>query len=166
MNLCKVADLSEVRVTGHNDRSLFNRTGKDEAVGIGDAVFAFVLSRLVDKLIGNRKDGEVHPVDVGQDLDLSLIAELAFSCIDDFAEVDRAEIFDPSSALRGPEPPLNGDCTVLPLEKFEEGMAIKDESCRHAKSLLRFFSNFLVREGFRGRNPAAALMGSVTGGIK
>ena len=166
MNLYKVAGLSEFEVAGDDRCSLSDRTGQDEAVSVRDAVFAFVLGCIVDELVGNGKDGEVHSVNMAQDLDLSLIAKLAFGRIDDFAEVDRVEIFDPFSALRSPEPPLNADCAALPLEKFEEGMAIEDESWRHAESFLRCFSNFLASEGRRGRNPTAALMGSGEGGIK
>lgn len=43
-------------------------------------------------------------------------------------------------------------------------MAIKDERVAHAKSCLRSLRSCLASEGLFGRQPIAALMGSVTGG--
>ena len=91
-----MADFSEFWVARDNGRALFNRAGEKEAVSISNAVVGFVLSRLVDELSRDRKNGEVQTVDVGQHLDLSPIPKSAFGRIQDFAEIDRAEVLGPS----------------------------------------------------------------------
>lgn len=166
MDADEVTHHSEFRVAGDDGCSPFNRASEQEAVSIRDVVVGFVLRRLVDELIGDRKDRKAQPMNVGQHFELSPIAKSAFRRREDFAEIDRAEVRDPRPALGSPEPLLNGGRAALPLEKCEQGMAIKYEWDLHAKSFLRSFRSFLASEGFFGRYPAAALIGSATGGIK
>ena len=153
MDLREMADLLEFRVSGDDGGGVVHRAGQDEAVAVGDAVFGLVLGGLEDQVIGRRKNGEIHPVNVPEHLDLPLVAVLALGGIDDLAQIDRAEIFDPAPARGGPEPSFNGGRSRLSLEKFEKGIAVEDESGCHAKSFLRSFSSFLAREGLLGRKP-------------
>lgn len=164
MNSDEMADASEFGVAGDDGRVVIHRAGEQKAVGVRDAIAGFVLSRLIDELVGNRQDREVEPVDMGQHLDLPFIPKSAFRRIQDFAKVNRAEILRLPPTRRGPEPLLDDTRTALSLEQGEEGMAIKDERVAHAKSCLWSFRSCLASEGLFGRHPIAALIGSATGG--
>lgn len=116
MNSGEMADASEFGVAGDDGRAVMHRAGKQKAVGVRDAIVGFVLSRLIDKLAGNRQDREVEPVDVGQHLNLPFIPKSAFRRIQDFAEVHRAEVLRPPPTRRGAEPLLDVRRTLLSLE--------------------------------------------------
>jgi len=166
VDLYQMGDGSKLRIPGHDGGAVLNRTGQHKAVHIRETMLGLVLRRTKDQFVGNRQNREPYPVDVRQDLDLALITECALGGVQDLPEIYHAQERTLGRPVGFPEPELDGGGAPLALEEREQRVAVEDQPSTHTESRRRSLSTLFANEGRGGSAPAAARIGSETGGTR